>query len=405
MGSHFNWPKKILVHDYSGHAFTAQLARELARQGRQVCYVSFAGFSSPKGKVSGSQADPDNFKAVELNIDVPLNKENLIKRAWQQQQYKRKLDRLIREERPDAIISANAPLEVQRAVSRYCVANGASFLFWFQDVHSEAIERILSKRSRLLGMAAGWFYRRMEIRTLRRSAAIVAITEAFRDLIIRWRIDSAHVEVIQNWAAINDIPLRPRDNEWVRQNMPGDRLRIVYSGTLARKHNPDVVLHLARAVDADIYVFSEGAAPDQIRQMAASEGLHNVFVRSWVPIDQFPDMLAGADILFAMIEKDASAFSVPSKILSYLAAGRPILASIPAENLACQTIKSAQAGLVSAPDDIHGLIFQAQTLLADDALRSRFSENGRKHAEEWFDVETIAQRFLKVLQSSRAPRT
>ena len=41
-------------------------------------------------------------------------------------------------------------------------------------------------------------------------------------------------------------------------------------------------------------------------------------------------MLASADVLVALLETDAGAFSVPSKVLTSLSAGRPILAAIPA---------------------------------------------------------------------------
>ena len=43
---------KIIVHDFSGHAFTAQLARALAVRGHDVLYASFGGFQTPKGKTT-----------------------------------------------------------------------------------------------------------------------------------------------------------------------------------------------------------------------------------------------------------------------------------------------------------------------------------------------------------------
>ena len=390
-------PLKILLHDYSGHAFTAQLARQFAKLGNQVVYVSFAGFASPKGRVGAGLSDPPGFKAVELDLDTRFDKENLFRRGWQQRQYVRRVKALALEERPDAVISANAPLEVQRALLESCNALGGRFVFWLQDIHSEAIKLILSRKNRLLGRMAGLYYRRIETRTLRESHAVVAIAEAFRDMLSEWGIDTGRVSVIENWAAINDIPLKPSDNDWVKVNMPGSRPRVVYSGTLARKHNPDVILHLARNLDADFYVFSEGKAPNHIREAAAAEGLDNVFVRKWVPVEHFPDMLAGADILFVMIEQEAAVFSVPSKILSYLAAGRPILASIPEDNLASRTIRSAGAGLVSSPNDLEGLVADARRLLADGRLCRQLGESGRKHAERKFDIEAIALRFLDIL--------
>ena len=57
---------KIIVHDFSGHAFTAQLARALAVRGHDVLYASFGGFQTPKGKTTRREGDPASFRAREL---------------------------------------------------------------------------------------------------------------------------------------------------------------------------------------------------------------------------------------------------------------------------------------------------------------------------------------------------
>ena len=49
------------------------------------------------------------------------------------------------------------------------------------------------------------------------------------------------------------------------------------------------------------------------------------------PFGRLSEVLASADVLVALLESDAGAYSVPSKVLTYLAAGRPILGAIPAE--------------------------------------------------------------------------
>ena len=47
-----------------------------------------------------------------------------------------------------------------------------------------------------------------------------------------------------------------------------------------------------------------------------------------------------------MIEADAGKFAVPSKVPSYMCAGRPILLAAPKENLAARTVARANAGIV-----------------------------------------------------------
>jgi glycosyltransferase involved in cell wall biosynthesis len=112
--------------------------------------------------------------------------------------------------------------------------------------------------------------------------------------------------------------------------------------------------------------------------------------------------LAASDILVALLERDASAFSVPSKILSYLTSGRPILAAIPPSNLAARTITEARAGTVIPPGDSASFARSAQSLMADEPTRQRLGENGRRYAARTFAIEPIVDRFEQVF-SGRVP--
>ncbi|HTJ56946.1 MAG TPA: glycosyltransferase family 4 protein [Devosiaceae bacterium] len=390
---------KVLLHDYGGHAFTGQLATQLAEMGCDIVYVWFAGFPGPKGRVSDPGTAGGKLRRCPLDISAPFDKDNLLRRGLQQFEYARKLKDLVIQERPDVVISANSPLEVQQSLLKSVRGIGGHFVYWLQDIHSDAIASVLGKKSATLGHAAGAYYRAKEKSLIRSSDKVVAIADSFRATLAEspWRLSTDRVSIIENWAPLQDIPSLPRDNDWSVANMRPERLRIVYTGTLARKHNPDVLVELARSLDADVWVFSEGHAPNYVAERAATEGIGNLFVRPWLRAEDLPKALAGADILCAIIEADAGAYSVPSKVLSYLAAGRPILASLPLDNLAARTIMRAAAGLVAAPNDPPAMLANARRLLDDAALRQQMEQSGRRYAESTFDIAAIGQKFIEIL--------
>jgi len=391
-------PLRVFLHDYSGHAFTAQLARGLARRGMEVSYASFSEFGTPKGRTRRHASDPAGFRSHEICFDTPFDKDNLIRRYRQQQRYARSIAEHALQVQPDIILSGNSPLEVQQQLMRAADQMGAGFVFWLQDINAEAIGRILGRRNRLLGTAAGLYYKWMERALLRRSDRIVAIADDFVDLLgDRWGLDTSRMMVVENWAPLEDIPLHARENAWTAANLRPGRRRIVYSGTLARKHDPEILVQLAARTDADVYLFSEGSGADHVRARQVEAKLDNLFVKPWVNVDDLPMMLAGADILCAFIEPDAGVFSVPSKVLTYLAAGRPILASIPGQNLAARTILRAGAGLVTEPGNMAGMLDDAKTLLDDEVLRHRLGRSGRAYAEAHFDIDRIASRFERIM--------
>jgi glycosyltransferase involved in cell wall biosynthesis len=98
-----------------------------------------------------------------------------------------------------------------------------------------------------------------------------------------------------------------------------------------------------------------------------------------------------------MIGSDAGTFAVPSKVLSYLCASRPILLAAPKENLVARIVKRANAGVVVESDDETGFIAAAAQLRADPDLRRKFGANGRAYAERTFNMTEITNKFESVL--------
>ncbi len=84
---------------------------------------------------------------------------------------------------------------------------------------------------------------------VRDSAALVVISDDFRKVFRGWGIEKSRIHVIHNWAPLDEMPLRPRENDWSGAEKLGNGLRFVYAGTLAMKHNPALLLELARTLD------------------------------------------------------------------------------------------------------------------------------------------------------------
>lgn len=389
---------KILVSDYSGHPFQVQLSRELARRGHIVVHTYSAAFQTPKGNLVRQDNDPEGFDIVPVRNAKPFAKDRFFRRRGQEIEIGHELARLVEEFRPDVIVSSNAPLDTQRVFQKAARRRGIPFVFWLQDIYSEAISRVVPRKIPVLGHAIAAWYRALEFTMLKRSERIVAITADFVPILQARGVDAGRIATIENWAPADELPLHPRDNDWARVNMP-EGLRVVYSGTLGYKHNPALLIEIARRhPDVHMMIFSEGQVADRVAAQARDEGLDNLHVRPWVPFADLPRMLSAADVFVAVIEPEAGVYSVPSKILTYLAIGRPILASVPDENLAARLIGENGAGLTAPTGSEDRLVTAVGELARDEALRRRMGDDGRAYAARTFDVSTICDRFLTVLQ-------
>lgn len=221
----------------------------------------------------------------------------------------------------------------------------------------------------------------------------------------KWHVAQNHLHIIHNWAPIESVPMLPQDNPWSQDMGLSGKTCFLYSGTLGMKHNPNLLLQLALRYqdreDVRVVVVSEGPGPEWLRKHAQQAGLNNVLILPWQPMEVLPQVLASAAILVAVLEPDAGVFSVPSKVLTYLCAGRPLLLAVPRENLAARIVERNEAGEVVGPEEKTAFLEAADRLLSDAARRHHLAQNARRYAEQHFDINAITDRFEAIFSNVR----
>lgn len=397
---------RVVVHDYVGHPFQVQLSRELARRGMDVLHLHCGSFRTGKGAVD--DADDARLRVEGVTLSREFAKYSPWTRFRQEREYGLKASARIREFRPDAVLSANTPLFAQKRLLSETKRLGSRFVFWQQDLLGIGVRRVLERRYGLLGSAIGNRFIALERSLLLASDAVTVISDGFLPALEQLGIPTDRIYVIENWAPIGELPLRPRANEWAReQDLVGKRV-ILYSGTLGLKHDPRAIVQLARHFskheDVEVVVVSEGRGADWLRRQRDEESLVNLRLLPFQPYAVLPDVLASGDVLLTLLEADAGAFSVPSKVLSYLCAGRALLAAVPSDNLAAEVVRRSGGGVLVEPGDEADLVAGATRLLVDGDLREELGRRARRYAEENFDVATIGDRFEPILDPGARAR-
>lgn len=383
---------RILIHDYAGHAPQLYVARELARRGHEVLFYYADGLETPRGDLGVREEDPPTLRILPVSIGGAIQKRNYLKRQLNDLAYARRFTQIIRQVRPDVVFSANTPTSVQYAGLRAARKAGAKFVFWMTDIYSAAVGIILRDKYGPLGGLVGGFYHWLERRTAQHSDHLVLIAESFLDHVKDWRIGNASVFPV--CAPVAEIPVKSKSNPWsVAHDLQGS-FNIVYSGTLAKKHNPKILLDLAEAHRSDtgvkIVLVSESATVDELKVAAAAKGLANIVFLPFQAYEDLPFVLGCADILLAVLEPGAAQFSLPSKVLTYLCAERPQVLSAPPDNYSAIIVSRSDGGIVVPPSEgSAGVIAAVDTLIADSELRARLGRQGRIFAETHFNVASI----------------
>jgi len=394
----------IVVHDFAGHPFQVQLSRELAANGHRVAHVYLKDLPGPKGPLQQAPGDAPSFRAVPLTLGAPLDKYSMWKRHFAHRRYARRLTAFIDRERPDVLLSANTPIDVQDYVRKECRRRNIAFVHWMQDLYCMAVRSVLTKKLGSWGAPLAWHYDRLERRVCESSDAVVFITPDFLTAASRMGFHPARNYVVENWAPLDDIHPVAKRNSWSKRHGLADKLVFLYSGTLGLKHKPELLYQMAAALedrnDVLVVVVSEGLGRSWLERKLREAPLKNLLLMDFQPYAAMPEVLGAADVLLAVIEKDAGVFAVPSKVLSYFCAGRPVLLAAPDANLAARTVERAQAGIAVDPDDAGSLIDAARRLAASPEMRRALADNARRYAATTFDIKSITGKFDAILRGA-----
>jgi glycosyltransferase involved in cell wall biosynthesis len=408
-------PRRIQVHDFGGHPFQAELSRALAARGLVVEHAWSPQYGG-KGALERRPGDPDTLSFRTIETPQPFEKyapagrlkfERSFASAW--------IDQL-EDTKPDLVIACNVWLFALHQFSRWARRTGQPYVLWHQDVYSLALSEQLERRlpsaaglSRPVVHTASRLFTRLERDIVRSARRVVAIDDAFVREYKSWGLDTGHVEVIPNWAPIDEIVPHERDNAWATTNL-GDptRFRLHYAGTLGAKHNPLLLVDLVealrdRGVDAELTVVSEGEGAEVLAAATAARPAIKDHVRilPFQPLEQLGQVLGSGDVLVALLEPGASKFSIPSKVLSYFAAGRPVLGIMPADNPAAVDIATVGGHVVEPDrDGIAESVAWLEAMSKDPDRRVELGLGARELAVQRFGIDAIAKRFITVIDEA-----
>jgi glycosyltransferase involved in cell wall biosynthesis len=388
---------KLVVHDYSGHPGQVHLSRELARRGHYVEHQYCASYTTGRGATQRRDGDPESFAVRAIELSSEFARYSAIARLRQEVQYARMSTRAILAARTNVAVLSNIPLLSMFLITMSLRMRRVPYVFWHQDIYSEAIRVIARDRFGQLGRLIGWVAGRVERRVARGAAQVVAISDNFIEQLDAWGVQRRRVHVVPNWAAIDEMPSRPRDNVWARAHGLVGVPVVMYAGTLGLKHDPSVISKLALAAPTGTrtVVVSEGNGREWLESEARD--VAGLTLLDYQPYEQLPDMLASADVLLVVLESNASRYSVPSKVLNYLCAGRPVLALLPADNAVAHMVEAAEAGIVVPPGDADAASAALNSLLASQVARAAMGTAARRFAERTFDVTRVGECFESLL--------
>ncbi len=308
--------------------------------------------------------------------------------------------------RPDAVLAMSPPLTLGPAGWAVAKLRRAPLVFNIQDVFPDvAIELGLLQGGKAIA-AARW----LERTSYRLSDAVTVLSDDLADNVrakissgldpVKAESQAAKVRVIPNFVDTEHIRPREAENSYRAEYGLSGKKVVMYAGNVGLSQSLDLVLLAARSFLASrpdvVFVINGGGAARPDLELAAAD-LPNVRFIDMQPIERLPEVLAAADLHVVPLRAGLAWSSVPSKLYSILAAGRPIVASVDEGTEVARTVEQADAGLAVPPDDPAAFTAAIGTLLDSDDARVRMGRSGREFVERWASPAAVGLAYEELV--------
>jgi colanic acid biosynthesis glycosyl transferase WcaI len=201
-----------------------------------------------------------------------------------------------------------------------------------------------------------------------------------------------------------DIVPMSRDNPWRREmGIPPEKFVALYAGTIGLVSGAGVIIEVAKALenyrDILFLLVGDGYAKEQVQAESQEQGLTNIMFQPFQPRERLSELQATADVSLVTLSPGRGRTSVPSKVLGYMAAGRPTVAAV---DLDCDTaymVRIANCGLVVAAGDRDSVV-QAILHYYNNPLEGKVAgQNGRDYFVNNFEKKIIIKKHFNLIQS------
>jgi colanic acid biosynthesis glycosyl transferase WcaI len=237
--------------------------------------------------------------------------------------------------------------------------------------------------------------------TLGAADRVVIIDNGFAPYLSQLGVGQDRINQIPNWIDIDAI--RPMDPDVESRRFLGagaDDFLVLHAGNLGRKQAVDYVAHLFARLGSrfKLVVIGAGTGADALHEL----NLDNVRVLSLQPAEDLPRLLAAADAMLLSQRRDVVDSVVPSKLLMYLASGRPVIAAVNELSPAARIVRESDGGILVQPENPTALDLAVNFLACDPTARATHGLHGRAYAVRNYERGAVLERWDRLLAEMTA---
>ena len=295
----------------------------------------------------------------------------------------------------DVVMTSTAPPVVLAwAVSQATRLRGGRFIYHCMDVHPE-IGRISGEFSSPLVFGV---LQRLDRTTCATAAAVVVLsTDMAASLRRRERSKHLPIHVINNF----ELGQPSIPGAQVSTDSDDGPIRMVFTGNLGRFQGIETViaaLGKVKHAKVRLTLMGDGSAIGDMRELAAATDGADVVFLAHQDVASARALIASADLGLVSLTGGIHRFAYPSKTMTYLAEGCPIIAVVEPECELVEMLEREGLGIGVPPGDSDALANVLDQLADDPDVLASMRATARERGAAVFDKDATLKLWSRLVQ-------
>ncbi|AEM72856.1 glycosyltransferase family 4 protein [Caldicellulosiruptor acetigenus] len=380
--------------DINGHSnIYVDLMNEFKRNGHSV-YVITARERRYKKPTEYINVDGLNILKVRTGN---VHKTNFIEKGIAtiliEYQYIRAINKYFNEVKFDLIIYATPPINFVKVIKFLKIRDKAKTYLLLKDIFPQnAVDLGIIKKNGILYK----YYRKKEIELYKISDYIGCMSPKNVEYVIQHNsyLDPKRVEVCPNSIKISkyeivDESLKAEIRK--KYQLPVNSKIFVYGGNLGKPQGIDFLLDIIMAnskrEDVFFLIVGSGTEYKRVEKFINENKIENAKIYPYMKQKEYNNLLKGCDAGLVFLDKRFTIPNFPSRILSYMEVGLPIIAATDKNTDLKDIIREGNFGFWCESGDLESFNKIIDLIIKDDELRKTMGFNARRYLEENYSVE------------------
>ena len=303
---------------------------------------------------------------------------------------------LLRRRSFDAIL-VFSPSPITQAIPAILLKwlKSAHLAVWVQDLWPESLAATGFVRNGHLLKAVGWMVKAI----YRCCDKLLVQSRAFIEP-VACHVNRNKIVYYPN-SMSTETPVAPQQIPQELAQVLEQHFCVVFAGNLGTAPALDTILGAARDLkdDHDVRLVLVGSGSRFTWLADEKNVLHldNLLLPGRFPMEMMQQIFERASVLLVTLaDQEIFSQTIPSKIQAYLAAGRPIIASLRGEG--ARVVEEAGAGIACPPEQVASLVESIRQMRRlSPEQRTALGRSGRAYFERHFDMDRQVVRLLEIL--------